>query len=124
MITCTKAIGKKKEELLKKYKKEIEAGDPVITEKIEKELLEFAKEYIGDDPSMDTILSGAGGDFNNKFKNMFVMKGAIADPDPNAKQKYRIVTGNYIDGIPAEEYGSHPQQRRVPLHDGQIIPKR
>ena len=104
MITCTKAIGKKKEELLKKYKKEIEAGDPVITEKIEKELLEFAKEYIGDDPSMDTILSGAGGDFNNNFKNMFVMKGAIADPDPNAKQKYRIVTGNYIDGIPAEEY--------------------
>jgi len=104
MITCTKAIGKKKEELIKKYKKEIEAGDPVIAERIEQELLKFATEYIGDDPSMDTILSGAGGDFDNNFKNMFVMKGAIADPDPNAKQKYRIVTGNYIDGIPAEEY--------------------
>lgn len=104
MITCTKAIGKKKEELIKKYKKEIDAGDPVIAEKIEKELLQFATEYIGDDPSMDTILSGAGGDFDNNFKNMFVMKGAIADPDPNAKQKYKIVTGNYIDGIPAEEY--------------------
>ena len=104
MITCTKAIGKKKEELIKQYKKEIEAGDPVIAEKIEKELLKFATEYIGDDPSMDTILSGGGGDFDNNFKNLFVMKGAIADPDPNAKQKYKIVTGNYLDGIPAEEY--------------------
>lgn len=104
MITCTKVINKKKEELIKKYKKEIESGDPVVTEKIEKELLNFAKEYLGDDPSMDTILSGAGGDFDNNFKNMFVMKGAISDPNPNAKQKYNVVTGNYIDGIPAEEY--------------------
>lgn len=104
MIVCTKAINKKKEELIKKYKKELESGDPVIAEKVEQELLKYAAEIMGDDPSMDTIYSGAGGDWDNNFKNMFVMKGAISDPDPNAKQKYRIVTGNYIDGIPVDEY--------------------
>ena len=106
MITSTKVITKKKNELLKKYAKEIEAGDPVVAENIEKELLDFAKEYLGDDPSMDQILSNAGGDFNNNFKNMYVMKGAIRNPDPNAKKKYDIVTGNYLDGIPAKEYSS------------------
>ena len=104
MLSCTKMISKKKAELIKKYKEQLDAGDPVIAERVEKELLDYAKEYMGDDPSMDTINSGAGGDWDNNFKNMFVMKGAISDPDPNAKQKYNIVTGNYLDGIGADEY--------------------
>ena len=104
MITCTKAINAKKEKLIEKYRDRLESGDAVIAEQIEKELLNYATEYLGDDPSLDTIISGASGDFDNNFKNMFVMKGAIQDPDPNAKQKYHIVTGNYMDGIPANEY--------------------
>lgn len=104
MVTCTKAIGKKKQELLKKYKKEIDAGDIVVVEKIEKELLDYAKEYLGDDPCMDTILSGAGGSFGNNFKNLYVMRGAVPDPDPNTKTPYRIVTSSFLDGISAEEY--------------------
>ena len=104
MIACTKAINLKKAELVKKYKKEIEAGDGVIASKIEAELKAFAKEYLKGDPSMDWILSEANCDFDNNFKNMFIMKGAVQDPDPNAKQKYHIVTGNFVDGIPAEEY--------------------
>src|SRR5574344_817995 len=104
LIGCTKALNKKKAELIKKYQKEIDAGDIAVVESIEKELLAYAKEYLGDDPAMDTILSGAGGQFNNNFKNMFVMKGAIRNPDPNAKKKYDIVTSNYLDGISADEY--------------------
>lgn len=106
MITCTKAINAKKQELIKKYKKEIEEGSPVIAEKMEKELLAFAKEYLGDDPSVDTIESKAIGDFNNNFKNMYVMKGAVQNPDPNAKKRYDIITGNFLDGIPANEYAA------------------
>lgn len=106
MITSTKVINKKKKELLKQYEKEIESGDPVVAEKIEQELLAFAKDYLGDDPSMDQILSNAGGDFNNNFKNMYVMKGAIRNPDPNAKKKYDIVTSNFMDGISANEYSA------------------
>ena len=104
MITCTKMINKKKAELLKKNKKEVEAGNPAAIEKIEQELIAYAREYMGDDPSMDTLLSGTMGDFNNNFKNMYIMKGAMRDPDPNTKQKYKVVTGSLIDGISAEEY--------------------
>lgn len=104
MLTCTKAINIKKRELLKKYKKEIEAGDEIVGTKMEKELLEYAKEYMKNDPSMDMFLSGARGSFGNNFKNMFIMKGVIRDLDPNAKQPYKVATSNYIDGISAEEY--------------------
>ena len=106
MITCTKMINKKKAELLKKYKKEIDEGNPAGIEKLEQELLEYAKEYMGDDPSMDTLYSGTMGNFDNNFKNMYIMKGAMRDPDPNAKKKYKVVTGSLIDGISAEEYST------------------
>lgn len=104
MLTCSKAIGKKKEELLKKYKKEIEAEDELTAIKIEKELLDYAKEYMDGDPSMDIFLSGARGSISNNFKNMFVMKGPVKDPDPNAEHKFHIAKSNLIDGIKPEEY--------------------
>lgn len=104
MLTCTNVINKKKKELYEKYKDAIEAGDEVVGDKMEKELLEFAKEYLKDDPSMDMFLSGARGSIGNNFKNMFVMKGVIADPDPNAKQKYHIALSNYMDGMDTKEF--------------------
>ena len=104
MLTCSKVIDKKKAELYKKYKEGIDAGDPVIATKMEKELLDFAVDYMKDDPSMDMFISGARGSVGNNFKNMFVIKGAIKDPDPNAKQKYKVALSNYIDGISPEEY--------------------
>lgn len=104
MLTCTKVINKKKEELLKKYSKEIEAGDGKTVEMIEKELLDYAMEYLKDDPSLDIYLSGAAGDIPNNFKNQFVMKGAIKNFDPTSDKEYNVVTSNYIDGIKAEEY--------------------
>lgn len=103
-LTSTSAINKKKEELIKKHKDAITAGDPVVAEQMEKELLDFARQYLKDDPSMDSYDSGARGSFKNNFKNMYVMKGAVKDPDPNAKQKYKIATSNYMDGIKPEEY--------------------
>lgn len=104
VLTCTTAINKKKNELLKQYKTEIEAGDAAIAEKIEKELLDFAKDYLKDDPYYDTIEAGVGADLGNNFKNMYVMRGAVANPDPTAKKKYDIVSGNFMDGIQADDY--------------------
>ena len=104
MLECTVAIDKKKKELLEKYKDQLAAGDAVIADKVEKELLDYALDYMGDDPSMDMFISGARGSIGNNFKNMFVMKGVIKDPDPNAKQKYKVAQSNYIDGIIPEEY--------------------
>ena len=104
MLECSVVIARKKEELYKKYKDQIDKGDEVASNKMEKELLDFAVEYMGDDPSMDMFISGARGNIGNNFKNMFVMKGVIKDPDPNAKQKYNVALSNYIDGIKSEEY--------------------
>ena len=106
MLTCTSVINKKKEELLKKYKDKIDQGDAETCSQIEKELLDYAAEYLKDDPSMDMFLSKARGSYDNNFKNMFVMKGAVRDPDPNAKKKYNIITSNYIDGVSKEEYAA------------------
>lgn len=75
MLKCTRAIDKKKAELYKKYKDQIDKGDEVAATKMEKELMDFALDYMGDDPSMDMFISGARGSIGNNFKNMFVMKG-------------------------------------------------
>ena len=130
MLTCTKVINKKKEELIKKYSKEIEEGDEKIANLMEKELLDYALEYLKDDPSLDIFLSGAAGDIPNNFKNTFVMKGAIKNPDPTAKKKYDIATSNYIDGIKPEEYtlfanslSAGPYARAVKTQSGGYLEK-
>lgn len=104
MLTVGKVIEKKKNEMLKQYKEEIENGNLEVVSQIEKELIAFSKEYLKDDPSIDTFESGAGGSWGNNFKNMYIMKGAVANPDPNAKQKYNIVTSSFVNGIKPEEY--------------------
>lgn len=104
ILTCTKVINKKKKELSEKYKKELESGDVHTINMVEKELLDFAVAYVGDDPSMDSYLSDARGNIQNHFKNIYVMKGAVRNPDPNAKQEYNVAMSNYSDGIPPEEY--------------------
>ena len=106
MLTCSNKISKKKDELFKKYKKEIDAGDIVVVEQIEKELLNYGKSLLGDDPALDTFISGAQGSFDNHFKNMYIMKGAARNPDPNAPKQYNIIKSNYMDGISAEDYSN------------------
>lgn len=101
MLTCTKEINKKKKELLNKHKEELDKGNEIVAEQIEKELLDFAKEYLKDDPSLDSYDSGARGSFNNNFKNMFVMKGAIRDAETG---KYNIATSSYMSGVVKDEY--------------------
>lgn len=102
MLTSTQEINKKKEELIKKYKKDLEAGNELVADKMEQELKAFAKELLKDDPSMDSYDSGARGSFNNNFKNMFIMKGTVKDPNP--KKGYNILTSNYMTGVSREEY--------------------
>ncbi len=104
LLNCTKEINKKKEELYKKYKKDIDAGKVDVAEKMENELLDYAKELLKDDPGMDMFLSGGGGNISNNFKNIYVMKGAMRDPDPNAMKQYNIAMSNYSDGISKDEY--------------------
>lgn len=94
----------KKKELAKKYAKEIEAGDAVTAEKMEKELMSYAKDYLGDDPAMDIYNSGARSSFKNHYKNMYLMKGAVSNPDPDAEKQFDIALSCYNDGISKDEY--------------------
>lgn len=103
MLLCSQTISKKKEELYKtKYKEGIDKQDPIAAEALSNELLDYARSYLKDDESMDMFNSGASGQFDNNFKNMYVMKGAVKDPDP--LKGYNIIMSNYVDGISKEEY--------------------
>jgi hypothetical protein len=102
MLLISTTIAPKKKELLKKYDKEIKAGDALVINKIEKELLDYCAEKLKDEPAMDNINSGAGADWGNNFKNMYVIKGAQKDPDPT--KGFNIITSCYEEGISKEDY--------------------
>lgn len=91
---------KKKEQLAKENKVAIEAGDTVVTNKMEKELLSYAKEIIGNDPGMDLFDSGAKASFDNNFKLLNVMKGSIMDLSTG---QYKTSTTHYMGGVKKEE---------------------
>jgi len=95
-------VVKRKQELEKQYRKEILDGDPYTSTKMEQELLGIAKEKLVDVPEMDLFNSGASKGFNNAYKNISVMRGAIRD---NARPgKYYVSTSNLYEGIKKEEY--------------------
>lgn len=103
LLLVTKKIEAKKKELIKKYKKELDAGDDMVCVKIQDELMSLSKEILKDDPSLDMYNSGAAcGSYGNNYKNLFIMKGIIKDPDPN--KGYNIVTSSLMEGVKAEEY--------------------
>lgn len=105
LLLCDKEIEKEKQKLLKKYEKEIfEDKNEIVAEQIEKDLLKFAEEYLEGDDSMECYQSGARMKFGNHFKNMYIMRGAVKDPDPT--KGYNIMTSNYNSGISAEDYGA------------------
>lgn len=104
MLKTSKHIEKRKNQLLKQHKEELENGNEIISAQIEKELLDMASDYLKDDPSMDMYNSKSRGSFTNNFKNMFIMRGAIMNPDPT--KGFDIATSNYIDGIKKEEYAT------------------
>lgn len=103
LLTITKAINLLKNRLIKEHRRELESGNTLVADQIEKELIDYAMKTLGDDPAMDIILSQARTTMNN-FKNLFIWKGVTRNPDPNAKNEYRVATSNYMDGIKPEEY--------------------
>lgn len=101
-ITSLPPVQKRKEELFKKYDKELSEGDIVTSEKIEKELTTQAKELLKGDPGMDLYNSEARGNFGN-YKNMNLFKGATMN---NITGKYEIVRSSFMDGIKKEDIAS------------------
>lgn len=100
MFNASEGIRKEKERLFKLYKKEIEAGDAKAFDDVEKQLLNYAKEFFKDDPAMDYYDCGVGS-WENNWKNQFCCKGSVKDPITG---KYNIITSCYIDGVSKDDY--------------------
>jgi hypothetical protein len=107
IITPNPQVIKYRDELFKKYEKELAAGDVVIAAKIEAELLAYAKKILANDPAM-RLFSREKPSFKNNYKNMSVMLGSQKNnTDPS---KFYISKSNFVDGINKEEFSSHADQ--------------
>lgn len=97
-----KKVMKARDELTKKYAKEIKKKDPIILTKIGKDLEKIAREELKGDSGMDMYDSGAAKDFSNTYKNMSIMRGAIKDIDKPGE--FHVSLENLMNGIPKEDY--------------------
>lgn len=104
LLKCSKYLEKEKNRLFKENEAKLAEGDLVTIENIEAQLLDMAKDYLKDDPALDLYLSGARSSFDNDFKNMYICRGAIPNPDPNAEHRFNIAKSCYNDGISKDEY--------------------
>lgn len=93
-------IEKRKDELVKKYAKEIEDGDLVTMNKIQDELVNYAKDLLQDDESMILYQSGGKPVFSNNYKVLSIMRGPIKN---EVTGKYEFVTSNLMNGIRKED---------------------
>lgn len=100
MILVTNEVEKHKKQVRKKYAEGLKNKDLIAATDMADEMLEFAKDYMGDDPSTDMYNSGARSSWGNNFKNMYVMKGAVKLTDGT----YDTIESSYIDGMNKEEF--------------------
>lgn len=100
-IKTPENVKKLRDELFVKYAKELEDGDVLVANKIEKELVQEMVDTIKDDPGFDLYASGARGDINNHMKNIFLMRGGVMNPNTG---KYEIMKTSFNDGLRKEDF--------------------
>ena len=76
----------------------------MLSEKIEKALVNKTKEVMKDDVGMDLYISGARGSIGNNYKNMYLYRGAVKN---QLTGKYDIITDAYTDGLAKKDVASH-----------------
>ena len=92
-----------KEKLFEENKDAIKNGDAIVSAKIEKQLVEYAEDYLKKDEGYENFASKAKINIDNNYKTMNIMKGALLN---TADGKYRINSSDYNKGIKKEEYSS------------------
>lgn len=95
-IEVPKEVKALKTQLVKKYKKELEEGNPTVAEEIEKQLINKTKEVLKDDVGMDLYNSGARGSLSNNYKNLNLMRGPIYN---NITHKYDVIVNSLAEGL-------------------------
>lgn len=100
ILLFTEKATKKKKELEKQYKEELDNGDLTAVKAVENELIKFAKEELKDSESVDMYNSGARSSWGNNFKNMYLVKGSIRKTDGS----YDYVSSSYIEGLNPKDF--------------------
>ena len=103
MAKPLKEINAKKKELLKKYSEALSKNDITVMAAIEKELIEYAKKILGEDPGMDLYLSGDL-DFSNCYKNNSIIKGPVLNKLTN---EFDFIGNSFMDGIEIKDLAAH-----------------
>lgn len=103
-LVLPKEIDVLRKELLKKYKKELEANDEKTAEIIEKELISKTKELLKNDVGLDLYTSGARGSINNNYKNINLMRGAVKNIQTGG---YDVITKSLMDGLDKKDMAAH-----------------
>lgn len=96
---------KLKKQRLEENADAIKYGDPIVSSSIEKEVCAKAYEELHDKETPGFILfdSGCGVSFDNNYKTMFVMKGAVQDNTGEYDSGYKVITSDYDNGITRED---------------------
>lgn len=101
-------ITKLKEELFKKYEEDLKGPNGVIfANEIEKILLEEAKKILDKDDGMDLYRSKAQGDFDNNYKNIFIIRGPVYN---NVTKRFDFLKSCFSEGITRKEIPSYGSQ--------------
>jgi len=102
IFTIEEKISKKKEELKKKYGDKLSSDNPDLdtASKYEKELIDYAKDLLKNDPASDMFESGARSSWGNNFKNMYLTRGPLRRTDGS----YSFSSESYIEGLDPKDY--------------------
>lgn len=100
-ISTPKDVKELREKLFTEHDKELKAGDINVANKIEQELIKTMVDDIKDDPGFDLYASGARGDINNHMKNIFLMRGAVLNPNTG---KYEVMKTAFNEGLQKEDF--------------------
>lgn len=95
---------KRKKELFKEHKKELEAGNTLVAVQIEKELVDLAKKELEGDPGLDSYNSGARGSFASNYKEIAIMKGPVLNSDTG---KWEIIENSFEEGLSKKDLPTH-----------------
>lgn len=96
IIKTPDEIKKRRAELVKQHKKELEEGNMRVSSDIENELINMAKDYYKDDYGLDLYASGARGSLGNNYKNNNLFRGGVKNP---ATGKFDIIENGLLDGL-------------------------
>ena len=99
MIKDMPDVKKRKDELFKQYREQLDSDNPVTQIKassaIENELLKMVKTNMQQDPGWDMYASGVN-NFENNYKTINVMRGAVFN---NVTKRYDIVESSLMEGV-------------------------